>query len=95
MDLSVVHPLALSEDAGPCCQLPSLATLLRCCGAAPWPVQVLGSPLVPSSSPALWSSSLTGRATEEHLGVSNELPRKLYSPCRRTHPQILQVLQRL
>lgn len=86
---STVHPLALSRAAGPYYQLPSLPTLLRSCGAAPWPVQVLGPPLAPSSSPALWSSSLIGRATEEHLKANSELSKKLYSPHNRKHPQIL------
>lgn len=81
----VVHPLALSGAAGLLCPP---------CGAAPWPVQVLGPPLAPSSSPACGAAPSQAEP-EEHLKVNNEVSRKLYSPYRTRHPQISQLLQRL
>lgn len=62
MDPSVVHPLTFSGSAGPYYQLLFSAHPARIqWGCTLAPVQVLGSPLAPSSSPALWSRSLTGR----------------------------------
>lgn len=50
-------------------------------------------PLLPAH-PTHYEGAPSQARPEECLKVSDGLSRKLYSPCRRKHPQILQVLQR-